>query len=94
MVKLNIRRELFWDVDPDRLNEVTSRKLIIERVFCFGTIDELVDLISYYGLQTIRNEIKQAGSLDKKTLDFASTLLEIPKHRFKCYRKDLSIPTP
>lgn len=87
MEKMNIRKELFWDVDPDRFNEITNRKLIIERVFCYGTIDELVDLISFYGLQTIRNEIKQAGSLDKKTFEFASTWLGIPKQSFRCYKK-------
>jgi len=94
MEKLKIRKALFWDVDPDRFSQVTNRKLIIERVFCYGTVDELVRLISFYGLETIRKEISQAGSLDKKTFEFASTLLEIPKQHFRCYRKKPSVRTP
>jgi hypothetical protein len=91
---LNIRRELFWDVDPDRLNEETNRRLIIERVFSYGTVDELADLVTFYGLAVIRDEIKRAGSLDKKTFEFASTLLEIPKQSFKCYIEKPSVRTP
>ena len=94
MEKLVIRKELFWDVDPDRLNEETNRRLIIERVFCYGTVDELADLVTFYGLEVIRDEIKRAGSLDKKTFEFVSTLLEIPKHSFKCYREKPSVLTP
>jgi hypothetical protein len=86
MEKLKIRKALFWDVDTDRFNEVTNRKLIIERVFCYGTVDELVRLLSFYGIETIRKEIRQAGSMDKKTLEFASTFLNIPKQHFRCYK--------
>ena len=93
MENLNIRSGLFWDIDPDRFDEIANRKLIIERVFCYGTIDEMLDLITFYGLDIIRDEIKTAGSLDKKTLEFASTLLEIPKKSFKCYREKPSIRT-
>ncbi len=86
MEKLKIRKELFWDVDPDRFNEVANRNLIIRRVFSYGTVDELSRLVSFYGLETIREEIRKAGSLDKKTLEFASTFLNIPKQQFKCYK--------
>ena len=84
MNMLKIRKELLWDVDPDRFNEVANRRLIIERVFCYGTIDELTAIFSFYGKDTIKKEIKEAGSLDKKTLEFASTILNIPKDHFKC----------
>ena len=87
MKQLKIRKELFWDVDPDRFNEDTNRRLITEQVFCYGTIDEITTLFSFYGMKTVKEEIKKAGSLDKKTLEFASTLLNIPKDHFKCYIK-------
>jgi len=86
MEKLKVRKELFWDVDPDLFDEITNRRLIIERIFSYGTVDELVCLVSFYGVETIRKEIRQAGSLDKKTLEFASTFLNIPKQRFRCYK--------
>ena len=84
METLKIRKELLWDVDPDRFNEVANRKLIIQRVFSYGTVDELSRLISFYGLETIREEIRKAVSLDKKSLEFASTFLNIPKKHFRC----------
>lgn len=93
MKKLNIRKELFWDVNPERFNEDSNKKLIIERVFCYGTINELKMIFSFYGTKTIIEEIQNAGFLDKKTFEFASTFLNIPRNKFKCYKKKQSAPT-
>lgn len=92
MLNLPIRKELFWDVDPDRFDENAHKQLIIERVFCYGTISELKDLFSYFGSEEIKRNITKAGYLDKKTLSFASGFLKIPKENFRCYRKKQLTP--
>jgi hypothetical protein len=91
-MKLPIRQELFWDVDYTKLDVLTNRRLVIERVFSFGTIPELKSVILFYGLETIRNEIKMVGYLDPKTLEFALTFLDLNKHEMKCYIKNQSQP--
>lgn len=93
MEKLKIRKELFWDVDHERFNENSNKNLIIERVFCYGTVEELKNIFLYYGTETIKKEIQTAGFLDKKTLEFASALLNISRNKFKCYKKKQSAPT-
>lgn len=93
MEKLNIRKALFWDIDFERFNKNSNKNLVIERVFCYGTIEELKNIFSYYGIETIKKEIQNTGFLDNKTLEFASTLLNIPRTKFKCYKKKQSAPT-
>jgi len=87
MLTLPLRKELFWDVDLNRLDAEKNARLIIERVFRYGTTDELKTLFGHYGRETITKEILQAGYLDKKTLSFASMILNIPKEKFRCYNK-------
>ena len=90
MLHLPIRKELFWDVDLTRFDEDTHARLVIERVFCYGTVRELKIIFFYYGKEKIKKNIIDAGYLDKKTLSFASSYLKIPKEKFRCYKKKQS----
>ena len=87
MLNLPIRKEIFWDIDMNRFDEDTHARLVIERVFCYGTIEEMKIIFSYYGKGKIKRDIINAGYLDKKTLSFATSFLNLPKERFRCYKK-------
>lgn len=87
---LNLPSTLFWDIDLENFNNIRNRRLIIERVFTHGDIDDLKEIIRFYGIDTIKEEIVKAGNLDKKTLAWASIYLDIPKSHFKCYTKKQS----
>jgi hypothetical protein len=39
----------FWDVDSGRLDAQKSKRLIIERVFSLGNLEEITMLIDFYG---------------------------------------------
>ena len=90
MLSLPIRKELFWDIDLDRLDQDKNARIVIERVFNFGTLEELRAILRYYGKKEIEEKIVQAGYLDKKTLSFASAYLNIPMEKFRCYKKTQS----
>jgi len=91
---LNIfSRSYFWDVDPVQLDISKSRQLIIERVFSFGNINDLRQLMKIYSKKDIKESLCNLTYLDPKTLNFASLFLGIPKSRFKCYTKKQSNPT-
>jgi len=92
-MNIPVRDTLFWDLDPTKFNLWDNRRIIIERVFSLGNLDELKFIFSHYGSDTIRKEIVKAGSLDEKTLQFASEILQIPKQEFRCYRKKQSAQT-
>jgi len=88
-MNIPVRNTLFWDLDPIRMDEQKNRRIIIERVFSLGNLDEIKFIFDHYGSETIKKEIVKAGSLDPKTLLFASEVLHIPKEEFRCYRKQL-----
>jgi len=69
------------------MDEQKNRRIIIERVFSLGNLDEIKFIFKYYGTEIIKTEIVNAGSLDPKTLLFASEVLHIPKEQFRCYKR-------
>ena len=88
--KLNPR--LFWDTDISKLDDISSQRLIIERVFSLGDVDEIRMLLQHYGDETVAHELVRINYLDPKTLNFASRLLNIPQTSFKCFKRKLSHP--
>lgn len=87
MLTLPIRKELFWDVDLSRFDEDRNARLVVERGFSYGTVEEFKTIMSYYGTEKVGALIVKAGYLDRKTLSFASRLFNIPKEKFRCYKK-------
>lgn len=77
----------FWDVDAGRLDAQKSKRLIIERVFSLGNLEEITMLIDFYGDQQIVETLCKVNYLDPKTLNFVSKLFKTPLEKFKCYTK-------
>lgn len=86
-MQLKIRSELFWDVDPLRLDEEKNKSLVIERVLSYGNLSEIRIIFNLYGKDTIANVVKRLGYLDPKTFAFITGYLGIPKKEMKCFTK-------
>jgi hypothetical protein len=87
--KIRFRRSLFWDVPAGTLDLDKNRRLILERVFSRGNIEEFQSVNQYYTRDEIRESIKNIGYLDDKTLHFISKIYQIKSTEFKCYKKNL-----
>ena len=87
--KIQLRRSLFWDVPADALDLDKNRRLILERVFSRGNIEEFRSVNQYYTKEEIRKAVKKIGYLDNKTLHFISKTYQIKSADFKCYKKNL-----
>ena len=84
-----IKQKYFWDVEFTPGKPV-SKRLIIERIFSYGTLSEINLLLKYYGEEEVKNTLLNLNYLNKKTLNFASKYFGISKKEFKCYtRKQL-----
>ena len=81
---LKLRKELFWDIDPEKLDETLNRRIIIERVLTLGELDEFLALIKFYDNKTLRKEISEIAYLDPKTLQFVISYFGISKEEMKC----------
>ena len=84
-----IKQKYFWDVDITPGKPV-SKRLIIERIFSYGTLSEINLLLRYYGEVEVKETLLNLNYLNKKTLNFASKYFGKSKKEFKCYtRKQL-----
>ena len=86
----DLPKHIFWDMNVNNLDQQKNKTIIIERVFNRGDINDIKTIIKLYGIDTVKKELIKAGFLDKKTLNWASSFLNIPKTKFQCYKKILS----
>jgi hypothetical protein len=76
----------FWDVDYSRLDPVQSKRLIIERIFTLGNMQEIKLVIDFYGKKEVVRTLCSLNYLEPKNLHFISFLFHIPKRNFRCYQ--------
>ncbi len=77
----------FWDVDIDKIDSDISKRLVIERVFTLGNLQEIKLVIKFYQLEVVIKTLCSLNYLDQKTLNFVSIIFKTPKSRFRCYRR-------
>ncbi|MFO7933221.1 MAG: hypothetical protein R6U78_03975 [Bacteroidales bacterium] len=82
--ELRLRKSLFWDLPENKPSADKNRRLIMERVFTRGTLNEFRGLEKFYTTAEIRNIVVKIGSLDPKTLNFIAKAYQIPLSDFKC----------
>jgi hypothetical protein len=75
----------FWDTDTSKIDVEASKRLIIQRVFSLGSLEDMRTVIAYYGEDIITEELARLNYLDPKTLNFVSILFDKPKEEFRCY---------
>jgi hypothetical protein len=86
-----LRQAYFWDVDITP-GKTVSKRLIIERIFCLGTLTEIALVLQFYGKEEVEETLCNLNYIDPKTLNFLSKYFSIPKKDFKCYtRKQLML---
>jgi hypothetical protein len=83
----NIRPFLLWDVNMDHFDFSINKQLVIERCCTLGNLSDYKEILRFYGLETIKNELLKSASLDPKSLSFFSQIFNMPVEKFKCYSK-------
>jgi hypothetical protein len=82
---VTLRRSLFWDMPDGALHLKRNKRLILERVFSRGNIEEFRQINTCYTEQEIRETVLRIGTFDKKTIHFISRTYQIKPSEFKCY---------
>ncbi len=82
---------LFWDVNKASINMVTHRAFIIRRVFELGTLDDLIESLSFYGRDVVKETLLSADSLADNAVDLTTALFQLHLTDFRCYT---SKPSP
>lgn len=94
MQKPEISEKAFWDVRFAEIDFVKNSLQVMEKVFNYGTWNDQVAIMQFYGLNRIGEEIVKAGYLRKPVLSFLCTILHLQKTDFTCYIKMQSHPLP
>jgi hypothetical protein len=87
---LPLRKELFWDIDFSKMNLLTHKRIITERVLTLGNLEEFYFLLDTYDTQTLVEEISQLGYMDPKTMSFVVSFFNIDKNQLTCYTRKQS----
>ncbi|MBW8049870.1 MAG: hypothetical protein FVQ77_05930 [Cytophagales bacterium] len=88
---MNLPKQLFWDVDYEKIDYDKKRIFVIGRVLNFGTLDEIREVFKRYGVEEVKRCIVKATGLTERSENFWSRILDIPKENFRCYiRKQLN----
>lgn len=90
----SLSNKAFWDTSFEELDVEISSLYVMGKVFNFGTWNDQVSIMKYYGLPRIRREIVQAAYLRKPVLSFLCTILQLQKTDFSCYNKMQLNPLP
>lgn len=89
---MEFSKGLFWDVDENKLDFEKNSGQIIPRVFMRGTIEDIVQVLRYYGKERVKKTLLQTRYLDKLTLAFSIGFFNLKKEDFRCYKLNQSIP--
>lgn len=79
-------QHLFWDVDKDSFDLNIYKVQMIGKVLEFGNWNDWKLLISFYGLETIKEVSLNLRSLDAVTLSYLAVFFNIDKTNFRCYK--------
>lgn len=84
--KIKLNKELFWDVNYNQVDFNKNADFVINRVLLFGDLDDFKKIRNYYNLNRIKKAAKNSKIFDKKSLNFWSIVLHIPKNKFVCLK--------
>ena len=80
----SLSQRLFWDVDPETIDDRAHCRYIIQRVLERGSVDDIKATIAHYTMPYLISEAQQIRSLDSVTLAFAACLGNVKEGTFRC----------
>lgn len=93
MLKDQLDKRLFWDVDYGKLDVDKRSQFVIERVLDkASSLKEFRAILDYYGREKVMQAARHARELNNKSLHFCSVYFDIPLKEFRCYNIKQSLP--
>ena len=83
IIKLSPRA--FWDVDMSKMDYEKNADYIICKVFDRGSLEDVAEVLAYYGGEKVKSALLTASSLRKQTMHFAASYFNLPLSSFQCY---------
>ena len=85
-----VRKSLLWEYDTDRFDWMAMRRLVVQRVVERGRKDDFYAILNCYGLDGVKEAIKEISYMNRKDLSFVCSVFGLKKEELKCYIKKQS----
>ncbi|MBD0374770.1 MAG: hypothetical protein ICV51_03990 [Flavisolibacter sp.] len=79
-----LSNKAFWDTDMTTIDPEVHAAFIIEKVFEFGTWQDLLTVTRYYGEERVKNNLMKSKFFFPDTISFISTIFNINKEEMAC----------
>ncbi len=76
---LKLRSTCFWDVDIKKVDKEKDKFFIISRILEYGTMEDVVSLLSEYDSEEIAEVVKRSRIIGRATANFWGLILNIPR---------------
>ena len=80
----SLSQRLFWDVDPETIDDRLHCRYVIQRVLERGSLDDIRAAVAHYTMPFMIAEAQCIRSLDPVTLAFAACLGNVKEDTFRC----------
>ena len=80
----SLSKRLFWDVDPETIDDCVHCRYVIQRVLERGSLEDIRATVARYTMPVLIAEAQQIRSLDPVTLAFAACLGNVKEETFRC----------
>jgi hypothetical protein len=81
----NLPKVLFWDIQRQAPDYENHPEWVIQRVLERGSMDDIAEVILFYGKEKVKEVLTTTLHLDEDILYLASAILDIPLKNFLCY---------
>ncbi len=86
-IKPNISKIAFWDVDFDNIDFQENSTFVMNKVFNYGTWDDIIETLRFYGLERVRKEVVKSSYFKNTTLSFLCVILCLTEQDFISYQQ-------
>jgi hypothetical protein len=88
---VSLLSQIIWDSDIGNLDLTRDRFAIIERALMYGREEHISWIRRRYSLQEIAEVVKLSSNVDRRTANFWSMRLHIPREEVRCFTKSSAI---
>jgi hypothetical protein len=90
---MQLKKQLFWDINFDTIHWDEKYRFVIVRVFERGDVDDIRQVRRYYGNDKVREALLETKYISQHRLYLAAAVIDEPIEKFRCYIPKQSTPT-
>ena len=85
-----LRPSLLWEYDLSAFDWQTMRDVVVQRVLGRGRRDDYYAMLNMYGLDGVREALRNVPYMNDKDMNFACHTFNLKKEDLKCYKRKQS----